>query len=196
MDNSDIISQLNEVFKEIQAKYKDITPIITQIAGLINIKIAQNLDQKGRWDGIGTDIFSGGNQHWRQLSSSYKTRLLNRSNKSGSYDTEPTLRRTGMMKSTIEVRPNGKSGIIVTANSPYAAIHQFGGIINSPGRTPYITEGTGKAIFISNKKRIELIEKGHAVKETKPHTIRIPARPYITLTPEDLEEIIFILINT
>ena len=91
--------------------------------------------------------------------------------------------------STIDVRPQGKSSIIISANSPYAAIHQFGGTLK-----PTIPISLKMRKFFwakyyengqENWKALALTKK----KELKP-VIQIPARPYITLTDDDLEEII------
>ncbi|MCX7737477.1 MAG: phage virion morphogenesis protein [Candidatus Kapabacteria bacterium] len=76
----------------------------------------------------------------------------------------------------------------------YAAIHQYGGNI-----TLYIPITSKMRKFfwakyyntgLVNWKAMALTKK----KELKP-TIRIPARPYITLTKDDLEEIISLLNN-
>lgn len=54
---------------------------------------------------------------------------------------------------------------------PYARIHEFGGTINHPGGTPYkIVDG--RAVFVSKA-------EGADLPKTKPHPIKIPARPYI-----------------
>lgn len=95
--------------------------------------------------------------------------------------------------STIEVRLQGKSSIVISANSPYAAIHQFGGTLTP---TIPITSKMRKFFWakfyntgLVNWKAMALTKN----KELKP-TIRIPARPYITLTQEDWEEIVSIFV--
>ncbi len=55
---------------------------------------------------------------------------------------------------------------------PYARIHEYGGTINHPGGTPYFIGDDGLAKFVSKA-------KGGDLPVTKPHTITIPARPYI-----------------
>jgi len=53
---------------------------------------------------------------------------------------------------------------------PYAYIHEYGGTIKHPGGTPYrIIDG----VFIPVSKA-----RGANLPKTKPHDIRIPARPY------------------
>ena len=65
---------------------------------------------------------------------------------------------------------------------PYAAIHQFGGTINHPGSDkPQVFTVNGALVF--------------AAKGTKPHQIRIPARPYLSFQDEDIEAIKAMLPN-
>ena len=80
----------------------------------------------GRCDGSESDIsiFSGGSQKWKALATSTKEKY-----KRLGWELEPTLNRTKGLMSTIEVRPQGKSSAIISANSPYAAIHQYGGTL-------------------------------------------------------------------
>jgi phage gpG-like protein len=94
--------------------------------------------------------------------------------------------------STIEVRQQGKSSIVISANSPYAAIHQFGGTIRP---TIPITSKMRKFFWAryyetgqENWKAMALTKKT----EMKP-VIRIPARPYVTLTNCDFADIIIVL---
>ena len=156
---------------------------------MIDRAISANFDERGRWDGNESDItiFSGGSQKWKALASSTKEKYQRLG-----WELEPTLNQTKGLMSTIEVRPQGKSSIIISANSPYATIHLYGGTINptipitSKMRNffwaKYYESGqeTWKALALTKKK------------ELKP-VIQIPARPYITLTEEDLEEIIFLI---
>lgn len=76
------------------------------------------------------------------------------------------------------VKVKGETAARISFNKEYAAIQEFGGTINHPGGTPYIIIG-GQAVFISNEKAAEREGKGLYVKRTKPHTIHVPARPYL-----------------
>ena len=156
------------------------------VSALIDRAITAIFDERGRWDGNESDItiFSGGSQKWKALASSTKEKYQRLG-----WESEPTLNRSKGLMSTIDVRPQGKSSIVVSANSPYAAIHQFGGTLKP---TIPITSKMRKFFWAkfyesgqTNWKALALTKK----KELKP-VIRIPARPYVTLTEEDLEEII------
>lgn len=54
---------------------------------------------------------------------------------------------------------------------PYAAIHEFGGTIKHPGGTPYRIIN-GRPLFVRKS-------EGAGLRKTKPHDIKIPARPYL-----------------
>jgi phage gpG-like protein len=189
MINEDIIGKIQSTFRQLQKSFDDLTPVLEVVAALIDRAISANFDERGRWDGDESNIgiFSGGTQHWKALALSTKE-----SYKRFGYELEPTLNRSKGLLSTIEVRPQGKSSIVISANSPYAAIHQFGGTLKP---TIPITSKMRKFFWAKyydsgqeNWKALALTQK----KELKPE-IRIPARPYITLTEEDLEEIISFL---
>lgn len=191
MINDQIISQLNGVFRSLKSQYDDLTPVLEMVSALIDRAISTNFDERGRWDGNESDItiFSGGTQKWKALASSTKEKYQRLG-----WELEPRLNRTKGLMSTIEVRPQGKSSLVISANSPYAAIHQFGGTLKP---TIPITSRMRKLFWAKfyetgqeNWKALALTKK----KELKP-VIQIPARPYITLTEEDLEEIISLFIN-
>lgn len=186
MINDQIITQLNSVFRTLKSQYDDLTPVLEMVSALIDRAITANFDERGRWDGNESDItiFSGGSQKWEALASSTKEKYQRLG-----WELEPTLNRTKGLMSTIEVRPQGKSSVVISANSPYAAIHQFGGTLKPTIPislkmrkffwTKYFESG------LENWKTLALTKK----KELKP-VIQIPARPFVTLTEEDLEEIL------
>jgi len=192
MISNDIINSLSRKFIELQEQFNDLTPILEVVSALIERAISQNFDARGRWDGNESDIsiLSSGSQKWKALASSTKEKYQRLG-----WELEPTLNRSKGLMSTIEVRPQGKSSIVISANSPYAAIHQFGGTLTP---TIPITSKMGKFFWakyyntgLVNWKAMALTKK----KELKP-TNKIPARPYITLTQEDWEEIVELMIKT
>ncbi len=188
MLQSEIQKKLFDTYHQYQKQFDDLTPILEVVSALIERAISENFDARGRWDGNENDIkiFSGGSQKWKALASSTKEKYQRLG-----WDLEPTLNRSKGLMSTIEVRPQGKSSIVISANSPYAAIHQFGGTLTP---TIPITSKMRKFFWakfyetgIESWKALALTKK----KELKP-VIQIPARPYITLTEDDLEEIIML----
>ncbi|GAB1370257.1 hypothetical protein MASR1M45_03170 [Candidatus Kapaibacterium sp.] len=186
MISNDITNSLSRKFIELQKQFDDLTPVLEVVSALIERAISENFDARGRWDGNENDItiFSGGSQKWKALASSTKEKYQRLG-----WELEPTLNRSKGLMSTIEVRPQGKSSIAISANSPYAAIHQYGGILTP---TIPITSNMRKFFWakyynsgLVNWKAMALTKK----KELKP-VIQIPARPFITLTEEDLENIL------
>ena len=63
---------------------------------------------------------------------------------------------------------------------PYARIHEYGGTINHPGGTKYYFGPDGDIRFLPNTAR-------RFVGITKPHAIRMPARPYLAPAVEDFQ---------
>lgn len=88
--------------------------------------------------------------------------------------------KTGQLRANIKSDAEDANGtivgrIFVTANVRYAAIHEFGGIINHPGGTAYLIDPkTGVAKWISNKDALS-----DKLPRTKPHKIPMPERSYL-----------------
>lgn len=62
----------------------------------------------------------------------------------------------------------------------YGLLHEYGGTIPHPGGTPYIVVEGGKAVFVSIGKAQEIEAKtGRKLPVTKPHSITMPARPFL-----------------
>ncbi len=151
MLKQDIVINLNSAIADIQKKYSDISPILPGIAALIQSSIIENIDAGGRWDGVGTSIFSGGNQKWKPLSEPYKKHLIKKYGES--VNTNPTLNRQGYLRSSITdgIRPYGKSSVLIGSNYEYAAVHQFGSKDKSIPARPYITLTDTDIELIINK---------------------------------------------
>ena len=81
--------------------------------------------------------------------------------------------RTNHLKSSIQSQKRGKLKRVVGTNVVYAEIMEFGGTISHPGGTAYKIVGPGRAVFVKNS------EATPGMKRTKPHTITIPARPFM-----------------
>jgi len=187
MISSQIITQSALLFKRLNEKFSDLSPVLSVISSIVNKAIIRNFKAIGRVSGAGTGLFDGGDQQWTPLARS----TIQKYKKLG-FDPQPKLYRSGFMFEHIEVNPSMPSAISITANSPYARIHQLGGVINHPGGTPYVLiksrkQMNAKFINLATAKKREA--KGQPVFYTKPHKITIPARPYIVLNEKDLDEI-------
>lgn len=90
--------------------------------------------------------------------------------------------RTGNLRRSIQRRltvdPSAVYGYVYSSGDvKYAAIHEFGGIIQHPGGTAYITRygaGIGATRWISNSNPLA----AH-LKRTRPHPIPMPERSYL-----------------
>lgn len=184
-----IKSSLESVVKRLQGKGRDLSPVFTKLIDMIHDDIIDNFTNYGRWSGETSNItiFSGGKQTWKQLAPS----TIKAYRKKG-YDTRPTLARSLHLKHSIGVQKSGATSIRITANMPYAAIHQFGGEINFSAH-----EGVLRLRKVGSKKtgyKTQFAKSSH--KRATMHKFKvgaykvvIPARPFITLTKEDLNEI-------
>lgn len=90
--------------------------------------------------------------------------------------------RTGNLRRSIQQRltvdPSAVYGYVYSSGDvKYAAIHEFGGIIQHPGGTKYIIDaaigGNIMTRFVSNA------FPGHVAGVTKPHPIPMPERSYL-----------------
>lgn len=107
-----------------------------------------------------------------------------------------TLKDTGNLRSSVSYQIQGRS-VVVGSNVKYGRIHHFGGTIKHPGGTPYIRIGPNpmdirflrlSSSFTPGKKTKQqkgirkinkALKSGAEVKYTKPHDIKIPARPWL-----------------
>lgn len=81
--------------------------------------------------------------------------------------------RSGRLRASITNARVGKLKWAFGTNVIYARIQEFGGTIQHPGGTAYKVIGPGKAVFVSNANATA------NMKRTKPHTIILPARPFL-----------------
>ena len=102
-----------------------------------------------------------------------------RSSKFGLRNVSGSLNRSWHIKS-------GRTGsgfvVKLATDSKYARIHQYGGTIQHPGGTPYITlpdkSGEWRFIPLSANKQYSASVMNR-IKFTKPHAIKIPKRLYL-----------------
>lgn len=169
MPNS-IDSQIYKTTVSLSRRFTNMKPFLPFIAALIRSKIVRNFSQGGCWNGSGTGLFDGGSQRWAPLAPSTVAAYRKKG-----WTTKPTLNRhEAGLRSSVYVEPSGSNSIVIGSGLPYAAIHQYGGNIpvksrsgNSGGRVRKVSERSSKKTMIS-----------------------IPARPYITLSPQDLSDIV------
>lgn len=99
------------------------------------------------------------------------------------------LRERGILKGSVsyDVTTNG---VQIGATAPYAAIHQFGGTIQKAARTGQIfrrqfADGSLGRQFAKRKNKTS-VATDVAIGA---HSITIPARPYLGVSPTDIDDI-------
>lgn len=183
-------TQLQNLLKELSTQYGNIYPILQNLAYEIENIIDSNIAAGGRWDGQGTDLFSGGNFRWTPLSKS-TIKAYMKMGRTG----EPTLYRSGRLRQSTAATVLGNSKIVLSSNSDYSAIHQFGGTIDFPERESSAKWKASKNQNGNYQYRFAKSKaKGKSILERKfklkARSVTIPARPFLTLSPEDIEHLI------
>ena len=95
---------------------------------------------------------------------------------------------TGNMKNVIATAEGDR--VVVRVNPlarEYAAIQNFGGVINVPAREMKFRQSkkTGKTVFASSRHK-----KITKTATAKAHSIKIPARPYMVIPTQDYDRIL------
>lgn len=181
---AELIDELNKYFDYLKKRIEDPGPLLNLFAAEVHQMILDNFENEGRWNGVSDNvsIFSGGSNKWaphkESTIESYFHSKTQRPN-------NQILKRSGAMERSIEVYAieEGDPGLIISTGMDYSAIHQYGGIIRqkvSPRQRKYFwrmyyNTGSLRWFFMALAKEL---------------TIEIPARPYITLTEEDVERLV------
>lgn len=187
-----IQDQFSDIVSKLSAEYSNMTPVLNKICAMLLSSIDDNFASGGRWDGIGTGLFSGGSQKWTPLAKSTKKRYAQK----GWNNLNATLNRSGSgLRSSVTAKVSNGHSIVIGSNKEYAAIHQFGGTVDYPERESSAkwkakknSNGNYQYRFAkSNAKGKSIIERKFKVGG---HSVVIPPRPFVTLAPKDVEAII------
>ncbi|MBI1246159.1 MAG: phage virion morphogenesis protein [Alphaproteobacteria bacterium] len=124
---------------------------------------------------------------WPKLSPRTANKRLGRSRRGYAH----MLRVTGRLYQSISYQADGLS-VAWGTNVVYGPIHQLGGTIDMPARSQRIYL---RNIRKGGQTRTRFGKQSHKTAEPRdvnvgPHTITIPARPYLGLSAADREEII------
>ncbi|MBI5646675.1 MAG: phage virion morphogenesis protein [Ignavibacteriae bacterium] len=146
----------------------DPAPLMPVIAQVLVRSVEKNFQAGGRYS-MGPDGQpAGGTLKWQPTKRPHSRGVL---------------QDKGALAASIDARVDGLS-VIMSSHLVYAAIHQYGGTIQHPGGTPYIIGEGGMAKFLRKDGNYP-----PGVQFTAPHPIPIPARPFIVVQDEDIEEI-------
>jgi phage gpG-like protein len=128
----------------------------SEVAVVLLDSIHKNFDVGGRYD-IQNGVAVGGNRKWRP---SLRAKMGGQ-----------TLLDKGRLRDSVRVRIiNGGRDVNISANTPYAAIHQFGGVIHARN-APYLRFRLPTGQWVSVK------------------SVTIPARPYLVVQKGDMQTI-------
>ena len=92
--------------------------------------------------------------------------------------------RSGIFNTVTDSGTKVTGKVAAPKNVPYAAIHEFGGVIHHPGGTAYFIDSKSQlAVFVKNSDvRAALLPR------TKPHDIVMPERSYLRSSLSDMRE--------
>jgi len=177
----------------------DFSPVFRKIQQVVQTSIDRNFSEGGRF---GSEKLGGGTEKWLPSKRAKK--------QSGK-----TLTDTGQLAASIRVAvtQQGKQvNIEVGSNKAYAAIHQFGGVVDVPAHSAtsklarkkirVMDETTGKMVW-TGKTSVRFAKRKRKLSKnvtSRTYTIgaysfTLPARPFLVLQDEDLTAIKNILIG-
>jgi phage gpG-like protein len=182
MNDPEIENSLQQFQAELMRRIEnpDYSSILAEIQNDVRTSIDLNFSAGGRY---GNGLFGGGGNKWLPSKRAQKQQ-------------GQTLLDTGRLVSSIQVRVNQNGNdieIIAGSNLPYAAIHNFGGVISRSPRSSLTvqkryTRGPNKGKFKKMSEREKSkIGKGHTFGA---YQIKMPARPYLVLQDEDIKVIL------
>ena len=147
---------------------------------IISVKMINSIHENFRTGGRYSteDSMIGGSNKWEPAKKPPQYR-----SKSGGEWGSLLLRSTHLMRSSVPDSTDSTAS--ASTNVEYAAIHNFGGKV----RSEIFTRGRTESGRFS---RGTTAGQGHTIKE---HDKTIPARPYMVVQPQDLEEYEQILVD-
>lgn len=152
------------VLEKLKANLRNPSQILKYIASDLLFAVNQNFDKEGR-------------PRWQKLSK----RTIAERKRLGFWPGK-ILQRTGELKRSITSGSDNSSAWVGT-NKSYAALHQFGG---------QLTRSPRSSVYIQNRRKSGSFKKGTTPGKGytyKSSSIKIPARPFLSVTKQDLDKI-------
>jgi phage virion morphogenesis protein len=160
------LKEFQQAMEQLTNGLVDRTAMMRQIAAIMADAVEENFQQQGRPAWLGWSPAYAKKRHGGKI-----------------------LQHTGRLASSIQQFSDNDEALVGT-NLKYARIHQEGGTINIPSRSQqaHYRRKNGKSRF-SSKAR-----SNHSQWNTIPaYKIQMPARPFLSLTDSDAEQIQTIL---
>ncbi|MBF0410984.1 MAG: phage virion morphogenesis protein [Candidatus Riflebacteria bacterium] len=188
-------ASVQQLLQQIKGKVSNLKPIMQVIGEIIRTSVDENFEQGGRYSSAGS--WEGGSNKWEPLKAS-TIKAKRKSRFPGNI-----LKDTGRLAASIEAKAT-RDQVKIGTNVVYAAIHQFGGTLDIPARQRDIA-------FRRTKSGATMKQKNHpnlwmfAGKKhknvffmqtmSKAYKITIPARPFLVVQNQDLDQIKEHLLN-
>ncbi|NCJ05198.1 phage virion morphogenesis protein [Synechococcales cyanobacterium C] len=163
------VEDISQALAEIARRLEDLTPAFRRIKGVMLDAAEENFAQQGR-------------PRWVDLAPATKKQRAKQGSWPGSI-----LQRTGGLAASI-VGDSGRDYATVGTNKEYAAIHQFGGEIRQFAQARFVDfriDRQGRSRFA--KRRDANFSQAVTFQA---RTIPIPARPFLSFTEGDQEEML------
>jgi phage virion morphogenesis protein len=176
MADQDFTSQINSVINSLKKKFIPTKQLMLSIAEEMNMSARMNILNQGK------DVPGG----WAPL----KPATIRAKERKGFPDN--MLQQTGMLLRSLQ-SSSTENTAIVSINKRYAAIHNFGGVINMAARTRTLfhrTDAKGNLLRQKSDERLLVFaKKNHKRKVAytfgqKAYKIIIPKREFMVLTPQ------------
>lgn len=146
---------------------------------------------------VNKNFDEGGRPAWTPLAKSTIRERI-RQKYIGAHGDLAILQRTRQLRKSVQATWD-QSSATVSTNKEYAAIHQYGGVMNVAAHTKDLRFRTdskgnllhteyfkGKGLIFAKKKHNQAQSRQVKIKA---YSIRIPARPFLKLTDEDMQQI-------
>lgn len=174
------IEEAQKIINSLAAKSKDLKPVMREVSEIMLSSVQENFKRQADMSTL---------RGWPILS----TKTIKARAKKGKWPGE-ILKVSGQLFDSIQPDSTNDSATVGT-NVEYAAIHHFGGIITIKTREKVITfkdykRGKRKGLTLfAEKKTRQMYTYSRKIKIGE-HQIKIPARPYLTLSKKAIDEII------
>ena len=164
-------------FTRMTERMRDMKEALIDVGEEIITSVQENFEAEGRYSVVGSYI--GGHTKWQELSP-----ITKEIRKRMGREDSKILYLSGRLQDSITRSEPTNDSITVGTNLSYAGMHQFGAKKGEYGTvTQYIKEHKRK----SKSGNIYTV-KGHQ-RNVKNPAFNIPARPFLTIHPDNLERI-------
>jgi len=168
--------EVRQALERARKRLADLRPLLREIAGRLHDAVEENFRLEGR---------RGGRPRWEELRPATQ-----RAREKAGHWPGRILQRRGQLAASVEPGWSRDKAWVGT-NLRYAAIHQFGGTIEKKARTQVLAYDEGARRFLSRRRARRKTKGFTAVRFAAigAHTVTMPARPYLSMTPEDLADV-------